>query len=69
MAEWAQAFHYFGRGSSRDRAQELRGIYGEAAPIPGVELSEAASGFLAAVRQLVRRAIREGGGGLVLHEE
>ena len=69
LTEWAQAFRYAGRGSARERAQELREIYGEAAPIPGVELSEAASAFLGEVRQLVRRAIREGGGDVVLHDE
>ena len=66
---WAQAYYHAGRGSSYKRARELREIYGKAAPIPGVELSEAASVFLAEVRKLVLRAIREGGGGLILHEE
>ena len=69
LTEWTQAHRYAGRGSTRKRALELRGIYGAAAPIPGVELSEAASAFLGEVRQLVRRAIRKGGGDLVLHEE
>lgn len=67
--EWEDAYYYRGRGSSRLRARELRGIYGEAAPVPMAELSEAASKFLGAVRQLVRRAIRKGGGELELHEE
>ena len=65
-AEWAQAYRYAGRGSSRERAQELREIYGKAVPIPGVELSEIASAFLGGVRQLVLHAIREGGGDLML---
>ena len=69
MAKWEQAYRYAGRGSSRERAQDLRNIYGEAAPIPGVELSEAASAFLGEVRLLVRRAIDAGGGDLVLSEE
>ena len=68
LTEWTQAHRYAGRGSTRKRALELRGIYGAAAPIPGVELSEAASAFLGEVRQLVGRAIRKGGGDLVLHE-
>lgn len=69
LTEWAQAFNYGGRGSSYKRAHELREIYGQAAPVPGVELSEVASGFLAGVRKLVLHAIREGGGNLVLQDE
>ena len=69
LADWAQAFDYAGRGSSYDRASELRGIYAEAAPVPGVEFSEVASAFLSGVRQLVCQAIREGGGDLVLQED
>ena len=68
-AEWAQAFEYAGRGSSVKRAQKLQTIYGEAAPIPGVGLTEIASEFLDSVRKLVVRAIREGGGDLVLQDE
>ncbi len=67
--EWEDAYYYRGRGSSHIRAREVRGIYGEAAPVPMAELSEAASEFLGAVRKLVRRAIRKGGGQLELHEE
>ena len=69
LTDWAQAYRYAGRGSSLERAQELRKIYGTAAPIPGVELSEIASAFLGKVRHLVLRAIRDGRGDLVLHEE
>ncbi len=69
LGEWGQAFEYAGRGSSYERAQELREIYGEAAPIPGIELSDVASEFLASVRKLVIRAIREGGGEPVLQDE
>ena len=69
LTEWARAYQYAGPGSSRERARELREIYGDAAPIPGVELSEVASAFLGEVRQLVLRAIRERGGNLVIHEK
>ena len=69
LADWAQAYDYAGRGSSYDRASELRGIYAEAAPVPGVEFPEVASAFLGGVRQLVCRAIHEGGGDLVLQED
>jgi hypothetical protein len=69
LAEWAQAYDYAGRGSASERAQELREIYGQAAPVPGIELSEVASAFLAGVRKLVFRAIRDGGGNLALQDE
>ena len=65
-AAWSRAYEYAGRGSSYKRADELRRIYGEAAPIPGTELTEVASEFLAEVRRLVSEAIREGGGDLEL---
>ena len=67
--EWGEAFEHAGRGSSYVRAQGLRDIYGAAAPVPGIELSDVASMFLAEVRKLVAFAIREAGGGLVLEEE
>ena len=69
LTEWAHAFNYAGRGSSYDRARELRDIYQEAAPVPGIELSDVASEFLADVRKLVSWAIRDGGGALILQEE
>ena len=69
LKEWANAFAQAGRGSSYVRAQGLREIYAEAAPVPGVEVSQIASAFLGEVRKLVVGAIKEGGGGLVLEEE
>ena len=69
LAEWAEAYAHAGRGSSYVRARGLREIYGDAAPVPGIELSEVASAFLAEVRKLVVGAIREGSGDLVLQEE
>ena len=69
LHKWVQAYHCAGQGSSYERAQQLHEIYGEAAPIPGIELSEVASEFLTGVRKLVFRAIREAGGDLVLQEE
>ena len=69
LAEWAEAYAHVGRGSSYVRAQGLREIFGGAAPVPGIELSEVASAFLGEVRKLVTRAVREGGGNLILQEE
>ena len=68
LADWGKAFAYAGRGSTYERAQALREIYGAAAPVPGVELSEVASEFLARARKLVVHAIQEGGGDLVLQD-
>ncbi len=68
LAKWAVAFEHAGQGSSYVRAQGLREIYAEAAPIPGIELSDVASTFLGEVRKLVVSAIYEGGGSLVLEE-
>ena len=68
LTGWGKAFACAGRGSTTERAQVLREIYGQAAPVPGVEFSEAASEFLSSVRRLVVHAIRDGGGGLVLQD-
>ena len=68
LTEWGEAFAHAGPGSSYERAQGLREIYGEAAPVPGIEISDVASEFLAEVRKLVVVAVREAGGGLVLEE-
>ena len=68
LTEWSNAFEYAGPGSSYTRAQRLRDIYREAAPVPGIEVSEVASKFLVEVRKLVFGAIRAGGGGLIVQE-
>ena len=68
LTEWSDAFEYAGPGSSYTRAQELRDIYREAAPVPGIEVSEVASKFLVEVRKLVFGAIKAGGGDLVVQE-
>ena len=68
LTEWGEAYAHAGPGSSYERAQGLREIYEEAAPVPGIEVSDVASAFLAKVRKLVVVAIREAGGGIVLEE-
>ncbi len=60
LDEWGEAFAYAGGGSTSKRAQALREIYGEAAPVPGVEFSEAASEFLAGMRKLVALRVNVG---------
>ena len=69
LGEWTDAYEHAGRGSSYVRAQGLRDIYAEAAPVPGMEFSEVASTFLSQVRKMVVAAVREGGGGLVREED
>ena len=53
-----------GIAEARAAARELPGMR----LVPGVELSEVASEFLARARKLVVHAIREGGGDLVLQD-
>jgi len=65
LKEWSEAFEHAGRGSSYERARDLRDIYQTAAPIPGVELSREASEFLNNVRALVFDAIESAGGKIV----
>ncbi len=68
LTAWVEAFSYAGTGSTYERAQVLRNIYGAAAPVPGVEFSQVASQFLSSVRELVDHAIRDGGGDLALQD-
>jgi hypothetical protein len=62
IAEWVTAYAYAGRGSTFTRAQEIRDIFEEAAPIPGVVLEMRTKDFLDDVRGLVHAAIERGGG-------
>lgn len=62
VADWVRAYDRAGRGSTRERARDIRDIYEDAAPIPGVIMTEETQQFLERVRQLVHDAIRAGGG-------
>jgi len=62
VKEWLAAFDERGIRSAARRANRMKGIYDEAAPIPGVVITEAASEFLDDVRRLVHLAIVSGGG-------
>ncbi len=64
VREWLAAFDESGRGSAGRRANKMKGIYEDAAPIPGIAITESASQFLDLVRQMVHTAI-EGAGGKV----
>ena len=62
--QWKEAFDYRGRGSTRERAYEIRTIYETSAPVPGPALNPYSEQFLREVRKLVHEAIREGNGEL-----
>ena len=62
VADWVRAYDRAGRGSTLERARDIRGIYEDAAPVPGVIMTEHTQLFLDRVRTLVLEAITEGGG-------
>jgi hypothetical protein len=65
LTDWSGAFEHSGRGSSYDRARDVRNIYETAAPVPGIELTTQSSAFLTDVRELVFDAIESAGGKIV----
>jgi hypothetical protein len=62
VTDWVRAYDRSGRGSTLDRARDIRGIYEDAAPVPGVIMTEHTQRFLERVRELVYEAIEAGGG-------
>ncbi len=54
---WRRAFELKGKGSTIDRARELRDIYEEAAPVPSAIITEVSADFLAEVRRIVDAAV------------
>lgn len=67
VKEWSHAYSaHRGHGSTINRAQDIRNIYERAAPIPGEIPSRDASEFLSEVRRLVKDAIKNGGGGMMV---
>jgi energy-coupling factor transporter ATP-binding protein EcfA2 len=62
VREWLSAFDESGRGSAGRRANWMKLIYDEAAPVPGVAITESASRFLDDIRRLVHTAIEASGG-------
>ena len=67
--EWYYAYSHRGIGSTRVRANEVRDIYAEAAPIPGEVPNTESNKFLREIRLLVRKAILESGGRFRLEPE
>lgn len=61
-ADWSTAYDYAGSGSSYRRADEIRTIYEQAAPVISSAMSEPARDFLHRLHAIVRKAITEAGG-------
>ncbi len=57
LEDWRRAFDLRGKGSTFDRARELRDIYEEAAPVPSAVITEVSADFLAEVRRIVDAAV------------
>lgn len=68
LVEWRRAMDQSGKGSAARRAQEIRGIYELAAPVPGTVNTEAAIRFMKSVREIVQEAVRSNGGSMRLAE-
>lgn len=54
---WRGAFDLRGKGSTFERAQEIRDIYEEAAPVPSAAMTDVSAIFMAEVRRIVSAAI------------
>ncbi len=66
VSQWSHAYYaHRGAGSTVHRAYDIRDIYNSAAPIPGEIPTSDANKFLNDVRQLVKDAIKTGGGKMV----
>jgi hypothetical protein len=66
LPDWRAAFSYSGRGSTFDRARDIRDIYEAAAPVPGVVVTQVSVQFLKEIRSIVHRAVEDNGGQLEL---
>ena len=62
LEDWRTAYNHRGRGSTFERAQDLRNIYDEAAPLPDAVMPSPSRKFLSEVRKLVIKAIKASGG-------
>jgi hypothetical protein len=66
LQDWRVAFNYSGKGSTFDRARDIRDIYEAAAPVPGVVVTPLSVQFLKDIRNIVQRAVEDNGGELEL---
>lgn len=64
LSEWREGMEHKGKGSAARRAIEIRGIYEQAAPIPGTVNSVPALNFMKTIREIVRSAVENQGGEL-----
>lgn len=62
LARWRDAYAFRGKGSTFQRAREIRGIHDEAAPVPDAVMPPPSRRFLDEVRGIVTNAIEDGGG-------
>jgi len=62
VTDWVRAHDRGGRGSTLERARDIRAIYEDAAPVPGVIMTTQTQAFLDRVRALVHQAVIDGGG-------
>jgi hypothetical protein len=68
LPEWVRAYDFSGRYSTFRRSESIKDIVEEAAPIPNEAMSREVSAFLIELRELVRKAINDGGGIVELTE-
>jgi hypothetical protein len=64
VKDWSVAYSYRGTGSSRERANDIEGIYGVAAPVPGEVADRNASALVASIQVAVKEAVDAAGGKL-----
>jgi GTPase Era involved in 16S rRNA processing len=62
VKEWSVAYSHRGTGSSRERAMDIEGIYGVAAPIPSQVADPHSNALVSSIKMLVQEAV-EGAGG------
>lgn len=62
--QWLRAYDLQGKGSTFERAGEIKSIFEDAAPVPGPAMSPNTLEFLHTVRALVADAIQKSGGTL-----
>ena len=62
VKEWSVAYSHRGTGSSRERAMDIDGIYGVAAPIPGETGNPNSTALVSSIKTLVQVAVEESGG-------
>jgi hypothetical protein len=65
VKEWSVAYSHRGTGSTRERARDIEGIYGTAAPVPGEMADPNATALVASIKNVVMEAVTAAGGRIV----